>query len=79
MRHRQGFVEISLGNPLIERAYVQINLQFKLVAGRSAGLSKPLEFLAMANTSSAETDLSNNECALKVKVIKQANLELIGG
>lgn len=51
-------------------------LIFKLAIGRTGGVGKPLQFHALVNSTSEETNLKDNEWSAVVRVIKKAELEL---
>ncbi|KRY74184.1 Integrin alpha ina-1 [Trichinella pseudospiralis] len=75
---KNGLIEVLLGNPLEPNAEVVFQLKFKLTRGRSETLGQPLVFESFVNSTSTEVDESNNRCKVAVKVIKKAELEIVG-
>ncbi|VDP03035.1 unnamed protein product [Soboliphyme baturini] len=53
-------------------------LKFKLSRGRSASISGPLLFVSTANGTSIEKSNDNNVCTVKARVIKRAELDIVG-
>ncbi|MFH4973715.1 hypothetical protein AB6A40_000424 [Gnathostoma spinigerum] len=69
---------VELGNPMEPKKMLKFELSFKLARGKTEGLGKPLEFHAFVNSTSEEKNTDDNSWSAVVRVIKRAELELIG-
>lgn len=77
-RKEHGVAVLSLGNPLEEKRNLNFDLSFHLVRGSSERVSTELEFKVIVNSTSIEEYPMDNEWTANVKLIKEADLELIG-
>ncbi|CAJ0943125.1 unnamed protein product, partial [Mesorhabditis belari] len=69
---------VQLGNPMDGRSKLTFDVRFKLVRGRTEGIGRPLRFKAHVNSTSDETNPLDNTWEAQVRLIKKAELELIG-
>uniref|UniRef100_A0A5S6QJD1 Integrin_alpha2 domain-containing protein n=1 Tax=Trichuris muris TaxID=70415 RepID=A0A5S6QJD1_TRIMR len=77
-KFENGLIEVLLGNPLEADAEIVFSLKFKLTRGRSEGLGDALIFDSYVNSTSIEKYEDDNRCTASVKVIKKAELEIVG-
>ncbi|CDW56610.1 protein ina; fg gap protein [Trichuris trichiura] len=77
-KFENGLIEVLLGNPLEAMAEIVFSLRFKLTRGRSEGLGDVLVFDSYVNSTSMEKYEDDNRCKASVKVIKKAELEIVG-
>ncbi|KFD56029.1 hypothetical protein M514_03153 [Trichuris suis] len=77
-KFENGLIEVLLGNPLEAIAEIVFSLRFKLTRGRSEGLGDVLIFDSYVNSTSTEKYEDDNRCKASVKVIKKAELEIVG-
>ncbi|KAK6014762.1 FG-GAP repeat protein [Ostertagia ostertagi] len=54
------------------------DLRFKLMRGRTEGIGRPLQFSAIVNSTSKETNPGDNEWKSDLQIIKRAEMELVG-
>ncbi|CAD5221384.1 unnamed protein product [Bursaphelenchus xylophilus] len=78
IKKEHGLAVLSLGNPLEEGKKLNFDLSFHLVRGTSERISTELIFNVTANSTSIEEYQQDNEWSAQVKLIKEADLELIG-
>ncbi|VDM66495.1 unnamed protein product, partial [Strongylus vulgaris] len=74
----KNVVVVRLGNPMNSETKHSFDLRFKFVRGRTEGIGRPLQFNAIVNSTSLETDLGDNVWSAELQIIKKAELELIG-
>ena len=77
-RNEAGVAVVSLGNPLEEGSKLTFDMRFNLVRGSGERVSAELIFDALVNSTSIEEYEADNEWRATVRLIKQAELELIG-
>ncbi|CAD5215518.1 unnamed protein product [Bursaphelenchus okinawaensis] len=78
VKKEHGIAVLSLGNPLEEDKTFNFDLGFHLVRGTSERISTELIFKVLANSTSIEEYPMDNEWSAEVKLIKEADLELVG-
>ncbi|VDL77756.1 unnamed protein product [Nippostrongylus brasiliensis] len=74
----KNVVVVHLGNPMDSNAKYSFDLRFKLMRGRTEGIGRPLQFFAIANSTSKELTPDDNTWESELQIIKKAELELIG-
>ncbi|XGW15891.1 hypothetical protein V3C99_001385 [Haemonchus contortus] len=74
----KNVVVVHLGNPMDSNVKHSFDLRFKLMRGRTEGIGRPLQFSAIVNSTSKETNPGDNVWKSELQIIKKAELELVG-
>ncbi|KAJ1347733.1 hypothetical protein KIN20_002875 [Parelaphostrongylus tenuis] len=74
----KNVVVVQLGNPMDSGKKHSFDLRFKIVRGRTEGIGRPLQFVAVVNSTSLEINEGDNVWSSELQIIKKAELELIG-
>ncbi|KAK6025953.1 FG-GAP repeat protein, partial [Ostertagia ostertagi] len=74
----KNVVVVHLGNPMDSNVKHSFDLRFKLMRGRTEGIGRPLQFSAIVNSTSKETNPGDNEWKSDLQIIKRAEMELVG-
>ncbi|KAK6036535.1 integrin alpha [Cooperia oncophora] len=74
----KNVVVVHLGNPMDSSSKHSFDLRFKLMRGRTEGIGRPLQFSAIVNSTSKETNPGDNVWKSELQIIKRAEMELVG-